>query len=270
MSSSNSFFESMAFKKVMAKVYGLGAAVVIVGALFKILHWKGADIMLMVGLLTEAFLFTISAFEPLHKETDWTLVYPELAGLEPKEKSSKKGAQGTVSQQLDKMLEEAKVGPELIQSLGNGLKSLSENVTNLKDLSTAAVATDEYTKSVQSAAASVNGISSSYAKAVDAIGGLVTASEGSKEYGMQIERMTKNLSSLNSVYELEIAESNNHLKSINEFVGNLSKVVNSLSETQSETENFKKEIGKLSTNLTALNNVYGNMLAAMNVNRGAN
>ena len=130
MSSSNNFFESTAFKKIMAKVYGLGAAVVIVGALFKILHWKGADVMLMIGLLTEAFLFTLSAFEPLHKETDWTLVYPELAGLDVKEKSTKKVASGTVSQQLDKMLEEAKVGPELIQSLGNGLKSLSENVTN--------------------------------------------------------------------------------------------------------------------------------------------
>jgi gliding motility-associated protein GldL len=82
--------------------------------------------------------------------------------------------------------------------------------------------------------------------------------------------MTKNLSSLNAVYELEITESNNHLKSINEFVGNLSKVVNNLSETHSETENFKNEMGKLSTNLTALNNVYGNMLAAMNVNRSAN
>lgn len=259
----------MAFKKVMAKVYGLGAAVVIVGALFKILHWKGADIMLMVGLLTEAFLFTISAFEPLHKETDWTLVYPELAGMEPTKDKAKKTS-GTVSQQLDKMLEEAKVGPELIQSLGNGLKSLSENVTNLKDLSTAAVATDEYTKSVQNAAASVNGISSSYSKAVDAIGGLVTASEGSREYGVQIDRMTKNLTSLNAVYELEITESNNHLKSINEFVGNLSKVVSSLSDTQSEAESFKKEIGKLSNNLTALNNVYGNMLTAMNVNRAAN
>lgn len=269
MSSSNSFFESMAFKKVMAKVYGIGAAIVIVGALFKILHWKGADVMLMVGLLTEAFLFTISAFEPLHKETDWTLVYPELAGLDAKENTSKK-ASGTVSQQLDQMLEEAKVGPELIQSLGNGLKSLSENVSNLKDLSSAAVATDEYTKNVQTASASVSGISSSYSKAVDAIGGLVTASEGSKEYGMQIDRMTKNLSSLNAVYELEISESNNHLKSINEFVGNLSKVVTSLSDTQTETENFKKEMTKLSTNLTSLNNVYGNMLAAMNVNRAAN
>jgi gliding motility-associated protein GldL len=269
MSSSNSFFESMAFKKVMAKVYGIGAAIVIVGALFKILHWKGADVMLMIGLLTEAFLFTISAFEPLHKETDWTLVYPELAGLDAKENASKK-ASGTVSQQLDQMLEEAKVGPELIQSLGNGLKSLSENVSNLKDLSSAAVATDEYTKNVQTASASVSGISSSYSKAVDAIGGLVTASEGSKEYGMQIDRMTKNLSSLNAVYELEISESNNHLKSINEFVGNLSKVVTSLSDTQTETENFKKEMTKLSTNLTSLNNVYGNMLAAMNVNRAAN
>lgn len=269
MSSSNSFFESMAFKKVMAKVYGLGAAVVIVGALFKILHWKGADLMLMVGLLTEAFLFTISAFEPLHKETDWTLVYPELAGMEPTKEKAKKGAQGTVSQQLDQMLEEAKVGPELIQSLGNGLKSLNENVTNLKDLSNAAVATDEYTKSVQTASASVSGLSSSYSKAVEAIGGLVTASEGSKEYGVQIDRMTKNLTSLNSVYELEITESNNHLKSINEFVGNLSKVVNSLSETQSEAESFKKEIGRLSNNLTALNNVYGNMLTAMNVNNRA-
>ncbi|MBW7845793.1 MAG: gliding motility protein GldL, partial [Bacteroidia bacterium] len=112
----------------MAKVYGLGAAVVIVGALFKILHWKGADLMLMVGLGTEAMIFAISAFEPLHKETDWTLVYPELAGMEPDEKDKKK--RGTISQQLDQMLEEAKVGPELIQSLGNGLKSLSENVTN--------------------------------------------------------------------------------------------------------------------------------------------
>ncbi|MBW7846348.1 MAG: gliding motility protein GldL, partial [Bacteroidia bacterium] len=127
-----------------------------------------------------------------------------------------------------------------------------------------------YTKNVQSASASVSGMSSSYAKAVDAIGGLVSASEGSKEYGVQIERMTKNLTSLNSVYELEISESNNHLKSINEFVGNLSKVVNNLADTQSETENFKKEMGKLSTNLTSLNNVYGNMLAAMNVNRSAN
>ena len=267
MSGSNSFFESMAFKKIMAKVYGFGAAVVIVGALFKIMHWPGANPMLIVGLGTEAMIFFISAFEPLHKETDWTLVYPELAGMDPKEKKEK--PKGTISQQLDKMLEEAKVGPDLIQSLGNGLKSLSDNVSNLKDLSTAAVATDEYTKNVNQASQSVQGLSSSYSKAVDAMSGMVTASEGSREYGQQIERMTKNLSSLNSVYELEISESNNHLKSINEFVGNLAKVTTSLAETKNEAEQFKSQIGALSNNLSALNNVYGNMLAAMNVNARA-
>jgi gliding motility-associated protein GldL len=113
-------------------------------------------------------------------------------------------------------------------------------------------------------------LNSSYSKAVEAMTGMVNASEGSKEYGAQIEKMTKNLSQLNSVYELEISESNNHLKSINEFVGNLSKVVNSLADSQKEADTFKNEIGRLSTNLTALNNVYGNMLAAMNVNRGSN
>jgi len=264
-----SIFESKGFKNFMAKVYGIGAAVVILGALFKIKHWPGADPMLILGMGTEVIIFVISAFEPPHKEYDWSLVYPEFAGIE--DTSSKKNkASGTVSQQLDKMLEEAKVGPELIGGAGNGLKSLSENVNQLKDLSSAAVATDEYTKNVQVASQSVSGLNSSYSKAVEAMTGMVNASEGSREYGQQIEKMTKNLASLNSVYELEIAESNNHLKSINEFVGNLSKVVNSLADSQKEADTFKNEIGRLSTNLTALNNVYGNMLAAMNVNRGSN
>jgi gliding motility-associated protein GldL len=95
--------------------------------------------------------------------------------------------------------------------------------------------------------------------------GLVNASEGSREYGAQIEKMTKNLSSLNSIYELEISESNNHLKSINEFVGGLSKVVNTLNESNNQAEHFRSEMDKLSKNLGNLNNVYGNMLAAMNV-----
>lgn len=258
----NSFLESKAFKSFMAKAYGIGASIVIVGALFKILHWKGADAMLMVGLLTEAAIFFISAFEPPHQEPDWTLVYPELAGLEPKDK---KGKKVSLTQELDKMMEEAKIGPDLINSLGNGLRTLSENVNDLKDLSSAAVATEAYTKNVQQAAASINGINDQYNKAVNAIEGLVAASEGSREYGSQIERLTKNLSSLNSIYELEIVESNNHLKSINEFVSGLSKVVSTLHETSGQAEHFKVEMDKLSKNLSQLNNIYGNMLAAMNV-----
>lgn len=260
----NSFMESKGFKSFMAKAYGIGAAVVIIGALFKILHWPLADQMLIVGLLTEAAIFFVSAFEPPHAEPDWTLVYPELAGLEPKEKKATSN-KGSITQQLDKMLEDAKIGPDLINSLGNGMRTLSENVTNMKDLSTAAVATDNYTKNVQQAADSLTGINTSYSKAVVAMEGIVNASEGSREYGAQIEKMTKNLSSLNSIYELEIAESNNHLKSINEFVNGLSKVVNTLNETSNNADQFKGEMDKLNKNISSLNSVYGNMLAAMNV-----
>lgn len=261
---SKSIFESKGFKKIMGMVYGLGASVVIVGALFKILHWAGADIMLTVGLLTEAGIFFISAFEPPHKEYDWTLVYPELAGMEPK---GKKSAKGSITQQLDDMLAEAKIGPELIDSLGTGLKSLSNNVSNLTDLSNAAVATNEYTTNVQKASQSINGINESYTKAVDAMNGLVDSSEGSKEYSEQITKITGNLNKLNSIYELEIAESDNHIKSINSFVGNLGKVIENLQATETQTAQVKSEIGKLSENLSGLNQVYGNMLSAMSFNR---
>jgi gliding motility-associated protein GldL len=224
--------------------------------------------MLMVGLLTEAAIFTISAFEPVHQELDWSLVYPELAGMDNDDKPKN---QGTISQQLDKMLEEAKVGPELITSLGTGLRSLSDNVSSMADLSSATVATEEYTQNVKQASSSLSGINSSYTKAVEAMDGIVNAAENSKEYSVQIDRMTKNLSSLNSVYELEITESNNHLRTINEYVTNLTKVTSALADTQGQAETFKDEMGRLSSNLTSLNNVYGNMLAAMNVgSRGGN
>lgn len=186
--------------------YGLGAAVVIVGALFKIMHWPGANEMLIIGMGTEAVIFCISAFEPIHQEVDWSLVYPELAGMEPSEKKSAK-KDGSVSQQLDKMLEEAKVGPDLISSLGTGLKSLSDNVKGMSDISNASVATNEYTESVQKASKSLEGVSSSYNKAMDAMNSLAEISTGTKEYQNQVEhissemkKLASNIAGLNSVY----------------------------------------------------------------------
>jgi len=204
---SKNFFESKAGKNIMAKMYGLGAAVVIVGALFKIQHWPGADLMLIVGLGTEALIFAVSAFEPPHEEPDWTLVYPELAGMEPTDKPKSAKDQGSISQQLDKMLEEAKVSPELIGSLGTGLQSLSENVSNMSNLTNATVATSEYTDNVQKASKSLEEVNSSFHKAGDAMNTLASVSAGTKEYQEQVEhisaemnRLTQNLSSLNTVY----------------------------------------------------------------------
>lgn len=203
------FFESKTGKKIMSMAYGLGASIVIIGALFKILHLPGADEMLIVGMGVEALIFAVSAFEPPHQEVDWTLVYPELAGMEPEKKKVKEApkASGTVSQQLDKMLEEAKIGPELITSLGTGLKSLSENVRGMSDLSNAAVATNEYTGNVQKASKSLEGVSASYTRAMDAMNSLASAGEGTRAYQEQVEniaaemnKLSKNISSLNAVY----------------------------------------------------------------------
>ena len=143
---------SASWKKFMAKLYGIGAAVVIVGALFKIMHWPFSGPLLVVGLSTEAVIFFFSAFEPLHDEPKWELVYPELADHgsddehdEIAETSSDDGKEELpITEQLDNMLEEAKIGPELIESLGSGLRSLSDNAGKLSNISDASVATNQY------------------------------------------------------------------------------------------------------------------------------
>jgi gliding motility-associated protein GldL len=200
------------FKSFMAKLYGLGAAVVILGALFKIQHWEGAGIMLTVGLLTEAVIFFFSAFEPPHEDVDWSLVYPELAGMHDPAADRKKVKSGDpVSQQLDKMLTEAKIGPELIQSLGNGLKSLSENTAKMATVSNAAVATEEYAKNVAAASKEVTALTTSYKTAATAmahmssshealVANLNSTVEDTKKYKEEVGKLAKNLASLNTIY----------------------------------------------------------------------
>jgi gliding motility-associated protein GldL len=133
-------------KKFMGYLYGWGAAIVIIGAMFKIQHWPGASPMLVSGLSIEAVIFFFSAFEPIHEETDWSLVYPELRGMHDDDhdahgshakKEVKKVSGDPIAQKLDAMLEEAKIGPELIESLGSSFKSLSEHASKLNNLTDA-------------------------------------------------------------------------------------------------------------------------------------
>lgn len=207
-----SFFESKLGKNIMAKAYGLGAAVVIVGALFKIMHWPGANEMLILGMGTEAVIFMISAFEPIHEEWDWSLVHPELAGMEGDSKPKKTVSSGdAVSQQLDKMLSEAKIGPELIEGLGSGLRSLSSNVSSMSDLSGATVATKEYADNISKANEQMMGMNSSYSRAVTALDSLSETTETFKETTLKVANINatlndnlvsfdQNIQSLNKVY----------------------------------------------------------------------
>lgn len=204
---SKSVFESRKWKKFMGVAYGVGAAIVIVGALFKIMHWKGADAMLIIGMGTEAVIFLISAFEPVHEDLDWTLVYPELAGMEGEGDRGKSSSSGNVSQQLDKMLAEAKIGPELIEGLGTGLRSLSENVGNMADLSGATVATKEYVENIQKASSSLMGMNGSYSRAVEALDRLAENADVFKNSTNQINNVSdtlasfdRNVQTLNNIY----------------------------------------------------------------------
>lgn len=254
------------YKKIMAKVYGIGAAVVIMGALFKILHWKGANEMLMLGLTTEALIFFLSAFEKPHEEPDWSLVYPELAGMDAhsKDKAAAKNT-GTVSQQLDKMLEEAKVGPELIQSLGEGLKTFGDKVSNISNVADAATSTSEFSNKLKSATKSVDELSVAYSQASSSLSEIASTATHSKEYHVQVQNLAKNLSSLNAMYELELQDSNNHLKTLNKFYGNVAETMQNFSDSLTDARAFKDEVSKLTKNLSSLNAVYGNMLSAMTI-----
>lgn len=267
MSKKKGGFTELLYKTIMPKVYGIGAAVVIIGALFKILHMPGADEMLMIGLGTEAVIFFLSAFEPPHQEVDWSKVYPELAEeyeaptVAPRISNKQGGA--SLTQQLDVSLEKAKIGPELLESLGKGLNNLAESAKKMNNLSDAALATNEYAKNVQSASRSLSEMNKSYDVAIKAVSSMADASKDAGEYHSQVQKVTKNLAALNSVYEMELKDADSHVKNMNKFYESLTGAMTGLSKVGDNTAKFTTELGKLTDNITALNRVYGSMLTAM-------
>jgi gliding motility-associated protein GldL len=203
---------SKRWKNNMAKLYGWGAAVVILGALFKILHLPGADYMLIVGLGTESVIFFFSAFEKPHEEVDWSLVYPELAQMDD-EADTKSGGRRNLSptQELDNMLEEAKIDGELIESLGSGLRSFGEAASKLNNTVESAAATKEYNEAINKAAKNMESLNALYEvqltssqKQTEAtqqlLSNLATTAEDSQKLQQEVASLTKNLSSLNGVY----------------------------------------------------------------------
>lgn len=190
------------YKNIMAKVYGIGAAIVIIGALFKIIHLKFANELLIVGLLTEAGIFFLSAFEKPHADYDWSLVYPELAHAEevkPKKATAPK-MEGTVTQQLDQMMAEAKVGPELIASLGDGLRNFGDRVAAISSAADIASSSNEFAAKLQAASKSVEGLSSSYANVSETMQAFSDSLADARNFKDEVGKLTQNLSSLNAVY----------------------------------------------------------------------
>ncbi|MEJ7778297.1 MAG: gliding motility protein GldL [Daejeonella sp.] len=254
------------FKLGVNTLISWGASVVIVGLMFKILHWKGGEIMIAVGLITEAILFFVLGFQAESTEPDWTRVYPELdegfKGELPISSVQSSSPNSTAA--LDKMLSEAKIGPDLIESLGTGLRSFGDKVSAISTMADTAGATNEFTAKVKTASGSFDNLNSAFDKATLSLREMADTNIDSKAYHDQVNSLARNISALNAVYELELQDSSAHLKSMNKFYQNLSLTMQNFNESMEDSKQFKEEVGKLAKNLASLNSIYGNMLSAMN------
>jgi len=297
--------QSSGWKNFMSKLYGIGASVVIVGALFKIQHYPLAGTLLFIGLCTEATIFFFSAFEPLHEDPDWSLVYPELAGVPEDEeemalqasRSSHYRGGGGGSEALakfDEMLLSADITPDIFDKLGRGLRKFNETTANMTAMGDVTGATGEFAEKVRAAAETLQTHTQNYARSSEDLGdslgqlgdsykntskiinetgvsyknmteSLSNLETSSKSYHDQLESVNKNLSALNAVYELQLKGSNEQMKESDELARGVQKMLGDLKSSAEDASKYRERIAKLNENLEALNTVYGNMLTAMNV-----
>ena len=280
MSVLDNIVRSKAYKNFMAKLYGIGAAVVIFGALFKIMHWPGANLMLIAGMTTETIIFFLSAFEPPHKEWDWSLVYPELAGMidenpieidengKPIEKLPE--SKDPLSAKLDKMLEDANISPELIDRLGQGMQNLANSANAMNNMASVSAATDKFVtnmdnvagqagkllESMQGAPEAISTLSTIYRETAESLGGEVS-------YVDEMKKMSASLSSINAMYEMQINNASNQMNLNKEFEEKMSTMLANFTDSADGIKKYKEQVDALTRKVAELNNVYGNMLAAM-------
>lgn len=245
-------------------VVSWGATIVIIGLMFKILHKPGGEYWITAGLTTEAILFFILGFQRETEDVDWTRAYPELDPAYSGGPVVRTPQPTGNTAALDKMLSDAKVGPELISSLGDGLRTFGDKVATISKVSDASVATNEFATKIKAASASYDSLSTAFEKATASINEMANTNVDSKSYHDQVTALAKNLSALNAVYELELQDSSAHLKAMNKFYSSLASTMQNFNESLDDSKQFKEEVGRLSKNLASLNAIYGNMLSAMN------
>lgn len=246
--------QSSGWKAFMAKLYGFGASVVIVGALFKIMHWPGAGIMLTVGLSVEALIFFFSAFEPIHEEIDWTLVYPELAGITDDDemenyKESITSSRGNVVlEKFENLFETSALSPDMIERLGEGFVKLSQTATQMSDISEATVATQMFVSNFKGAAQSLEGMTEMYNQNSDSLkDSISTLTDIYRKTAGQIEKSSNEITD-------HIEKSGNSLAvAYEQLGGSVNNYTKSIGETST---NYKTQLDQLNKSLSELNSVY--------------
>jgi gliding motility-associated protein GldL len=279
MSFINNLVRSKGYKTFMAYLYGWGAAVVIVGALFKIMHWPGANIMLILGMGVEGVIFFLSAFEPPHKEWDWSLVYPELAGMIDEaalngevefDENGNPVSADPLTAKLDKMLEDAHISSELIDRLGQGMQNLADSANSMNNMANVTAATDKFVSNMDGVANQAGRLLESMQGAPEAISTLSTIYQetaqslnGEVSYVEEMKKMSASLSSINAMYEMQINNASTQMNINKEFEEKMGTMLTNFTNSAEGIMKYKEQVDALTRKVAELNNVYGNMLAAM-------
>lgn len=259
-------------------VFSIGAAVVIFGALAKIEHWGGAwGSALTIGMLTETFVFLLMAFLPAEENYYWEKFYPNIT-VSPEEEKARTGkympynmtmglqaaaTSSPVLDNMDKMLQDADITPANLKRLGENFKRLGTTVDNMNDISDVVSTTGDYTQKTREASQALAQMREAYQKAAGSVAAMSASADSTREFHDQLQQMTKNLGSLNAIYELELQDTNNHLKAMNKFYSNLSEASEAMAGSIEDSQKTKDQVALLARNLADLNAVYGNMLSAM-------
>jgi len=271
------YFKTKRGNLVLNFLFSLFAAIVILGALFKIRHWPGADIMITIGLLAEVLVFIIMAFlVPPHEDPHWERFFPNINEHPDVERArtgkfevtplsvAGAGSSGNPAMaKLDDMLRDADITPANLGRLSENFKKLGTTVDKMGDITDVVAATGDYTQKTKQAADALGTMKDAYLGAANSIQHFNNAADGTKQFHDQVQVLTKNLSSLNTIYELELQDTNNHLKAMNKFYGNLVNASEAMQGSVSDAKKTQDQIALLANNLGKLNQVYGNMLSAM-------
>jgi gliding motility-associated protein GldL len=248
---------SRSTEKIVNVIVCVGASIVIIGALFKILHWRFADQMLMIGLFTEAFIFLVYAFLP-PAGAEMAALAEALPKLAVNNNSNNPALQS-----LEKMMNEADINPASLKKLSDGFLKFNTSINQIKEVSDAVAATNDYSVKTKEATNALGVMKDAYIKSASVMASFNDASESTKQFHGQVQVLTKNLSSLNTIYELELQDTNNHLKAMNSFYGNLVQASETMQGSVVDAKKTQEQIALLAKNLGNLNNIYGNMLSAM-------
>lgn len=282
MMSITEFVQSPGYKKAMAYVYGFGAAVAIVGALFKIMHFPGAGVMLIAGLGVEALIFALSSFEPPHETPDWSLVYPELIGLDPDEDGvgghgghgghgggRSKGVNNAVGggSELSALVSAGAIEQKTIDELSEGVKKLASTTSQMADISGAATATKEYISNVKSASDQLTQFSAVQSSAVE-MGGkfaenCAKLNNSIASQADQSEQLSKNIGAVNAAYQTQLQGINSQIKSTETLVNGLSSISAEIAASVEGVKEYRAQVANLSKTVGELNSIYGNMLSAV-------